>query len=105
MKTEPQSIQKAWGVGDKRTNALSLIANPGNTKPLAALVTKNVTFHNALQVEVLQVIYKEYTFDEFVDFSNSTFEMNWKVNNLLTEIQNVSDRVKVSWKAKLAQSL
>ena len=50
------------------------------------------------QVEVLQVIYKEYTFDEFVDFSNSTFEMNWKVNNLLSEIQNVSGKVKVSWK-------
>ena len=51
-----------------------------------------------IQVEVLQVIYKEYTFDEFVDFSNSTFEMNWKVNNLLSEIQNVSGKVKVSWK-------
>lgn len=44
---------------------------------------------------MLQVIYKEYTFDEFVDFSNSTFEMNWKVNNLLTEIQSVSGRLKV----------
>jgi len=50
-----------------------------------------------LQAEVLQVIYKEYTFDEFVDFSNSTFEMNWKVNNLLSELQNVSGRLKVSW--------
>ena len=49
-----------------------------------------------LQAEVLQAIYKEYTFDEFVDFSNSTFEMNWNVNNLLTEIQNVSGRLKVS---------
>ena len=54
-------------------------------------------------MEVLQVIYKEYTFDEFVDFSNSTFEMNWKVNNLLTEIQSVSGRVKVSRKSGSAQ--
>lgn len=49
-----------------------------------------------LQAEVLQAIYKEYTFDEFLDFSNSTFEMNWNVNNLLTEIQNVSVKLKVS---------
>lgn len=49
-----------------------------------------------LQAEVLQAIYKEYTFDEFLDFSNSTFEMNWNVNNLLTEIQNVSGKLKVS---------
>ena len=49
-----------------------------------------------LQAEVLQAIYKEYTFDEFLDFSNSTFEMNWNVNNLLAEIQNVSGKLKVS---------
>jgi len=48
-----------------------------------------------LQAEVLQAIYKEYTFDEFLDFSNSTFEMNWNVNNLLAEIQNVSGKLKV----------
>lgn len=47
------------------------------------------------QAEVLQAIYKEYTFDEFLDFCNSTFEMNWNVNNLLTEIQNVFGRLKV----------
>ena len=47
------------------------------------------------QAEVLQAIYKEYTFDEFLDFCHSTFEMNWNVNNLLTEIQNVFGRLKV----------
>lgn len=50
-----------------------------------------------LQAEVLQAIYKEYTFDEFLDFSNSTFEMNWNVNNLLAEIQNVSGKLKVGY--------
>ena len=49
-----------------------------------------------MQAEVLQAIYKEYTYDEFIDFSNSTFELNWKVNNLLSEIENVSGRLKVS---------
>ena len=31
-----------------------------------------------------------------MDFSNSTVELNWKVNNLLSEIENVSGRLKVS---------
>ena len=53
-------------------------------------------YYPFLQAEVLQAIYKEYTFDEFLDFSNSTFEMNWNVNNLLSEIQNVSGKLKVS---------
>ena len=35
-------------------------------------------------------------YDEFIDFSNSTIELNWKVNNLLSEIENVSGRLKVS---------
>lgn len=55
-----------------------------------------IYFHVS-QAEVLQAIYKEYTFDEFLDFSNSTFEMNWNVNNLLAEIQNVSGKLKVSY--------
>jgi len=59
-------------------------------------VKKTLQKAEEVKAEVLQVIYKEYTFDEFVDFSNSTFEMNWKVNNLLSELQNVSGRLKNS---------
>ncbi|XP_068688184.1 centromere/kinetochore protein zw10 homolog [Montipora foliosa] len=69
-----------------------------------ACVNKTLQKAEEVKVEVLQVIYKEYTFDEFVDFSNSTFEMNWKVNNLLTEIQNVSDRVKSSVQGSLEEA-
>ncbi|PFX30588.1 Centromere/kinetochore protein zw10-like [Stylophora pistillata] len=57
-------------------------------------VKKTLQKAEEVKAEVLQAIYKEYTFDEFLDFSNSTFEMNWNVNNLLTEIQNVSGRLK-----------
>ncbi|XP_015772141.1 PREDICTED: centromere/kinetochore protein zw10 homolog [Acropora digitifera] len=66
-----------------------------------ACVKKTLQKAEEVKVEVLQVIYKEYTFDEFVDFSNSTFEMNWKVNNLLSEIQNVSGKVKGSVEGSL----
>nr|XP_058967958.1 centromere/kinetochore protein zw10 homolog [Pocillopora verrucosa] len=57
-------------------------------------VKKTLQKAEEVKAEVLQAIYKEYTFDEFLDFCNSTFEMNWNVNNLLTEIQNVFGRLK-----------
>ncbi|KAJ7380440.1 Centromere/kinetochore protein zw10 [Desmophyllum pertusum] len=59
-------------------------------------VKKTLQKSEEVKARVLQAIYKEYTFDEFLDFSNSTFEMNWNVNNLLTEIQNVSGKLKNS---------
>ncbi|XP_020600690.1 centromere/kinetochore protein zw10 homolog [Orbicella faveolata] len=64
-------------------------------------VKKTLQKSEEVKAEVLQAIYKEYTFDEFLDFSNSTFEMNWNVNNLLAEIQNVSDKLKNSVEAPL----
>lgn len=64
-------------------------------------VKKTLQKAEEVKAEVLQAIYKEYTYDEFIDFSNSTFEMNWKVNNLLTEIQNVSGRLKNSVEGSL----
>jgi len=64
-------------------------------------VKKTLQKSEEVKAEVLQAIYKEYTFDEFLDFSNSTFEMNWNVNNLLAEIQNVSGKLKNSVEAPL----
>ena len=49
-----------------------------------------------LQAEVLQSIHDEYTYDEFLDFSLSTVELNCKVSNLLTETGRLSEKVKVS---------
>ncbi|KAK2561588.1 Centromere/kinetochore protein zw10-like protein [Acropora cervicornis] len=75
-------------------------------KPSASLVTDVLLKSGCLEKEDINACVKktlqkaeevkEYTFDEFVDFSNSTFEMNWKVNNLLSEIQNVSGKVKAA---------
>ncbi|XP_073230670.1 centromere/kinetochore protein zw10 homolog [Porites lutea] len=59
-------------------------------------VKKTLQKAEEVKAKVLQAIYKEYTYDEFIDFSNSTIELNWKVNNLLSEIENVSGRLKNS---------